>query len=129
VRVLVGWDTYAKPTYRHKAFATYQSGRKFDEEVIEQLAVIRRFVAACGFANAKRAGYEADDFLAAAAAAEERRGGTVLIASGDRDTFQLATAQTTILYPVAVAAWSGGASARALRRRPCASARLYRAAR
>ncbi len=63
-------------------------------------AVIPRFVAACGFANAKRAGYEADDFLAAAVAAEERRGGTVLVASGDRDTFQLASARTTILYPV-----------------------------
>src|SRR6516225_8859115 len=48
----------------------------------------------------KRAGYEADDFLAAAASAEERRGGTVLVASGDRDAFQLASAQTTILYPV-----------------------------
>jgi DNA polymerase-1 len=28
------------------------------------------------------------------------RGGTVLIASGDRDTFQLASNRTTILYPV-----------------------------
>src|SRR6185436_596624 len=55
---------------------------------------------ACGFANVKAAGYEADDFLAAAAAAEERRRGLVLIASGDRDTFQLASPRTTILYPV-----------------------------
>jgi exodeoxyribonuclease-3 len=98
--VLVGWDTYEEPTYRHEAFAAYQSGREFDDDVIEQLAVIPQFVAACGFANAKRAGYEADDFLAAAAAAEERRGGTVLVASGDRDTFQLASDRTTILYPV-----------------------------
>src|SRR6185436_6398475 len=42
----------------------------------------------------------ADDFLAAAAVAEEKRGGTALVASGDRDTFQLASARTTILYPV-----------------------------
>jgi exodeoxyribonuclease-3 len=98
--VLVGWDTYEEPTYRHEAFAAYQSGREFDDDVIEQLAVIPQFVAACGFANAKRAGYEADDFLAAAAAAEERRGGRVLVASGDRDTFQLASDKTTILYPI-----------------------------
>jgi exodeoxyribonuclease III len=98
--VLVGWDTYEEPTYRHEAFALYQSGREFDADLLEQLAVIPDFVAACGFANARRAGYEADDFLAAAAAAEERRGGTVLVASGDRDTFQLASAKTTILYPV-----------------------------
>jgi exodeoxyribonuclease III len=98
--VLVGWDTYEEPTYRHEAFAAYQSGREFDDDVIEQLAVIPEFVAACGFANAKRAGYEADDFLAAAVAAEERRGGRVLVASGDRDTFQLASDKTTILYPI-----------------------------
>ncbi len=34
------------------------------------------------------------------AAAEERRGGTALVASGDRDTFQLASERTTILYPI-----------------------------
>jgi exodeoxyribonuclease III len=98
--VLVGWDTYEKATYRHEAFPAYQSGREFDDDVLEQLAVIPDFVAACGFANAKRSGYEADDFLAAAAAAEERRGGAVLVASGDRDTFQLASAKTTVLYPI-----------------------------
>src|SRR6516225_10101736 len=98
--VLVGWDTLEAETYRHKAFPAYQSGRDFDDELVEQLELIPKFVAACGFANARRAGYEADDFLAAAAAAEERRGGTVLVASGDRDTFQLASERTTILYPV-----------------------------
>jgi DNA polymerase I len=98
--VLVGWDTLEAATYRHDAFADYQSGRETDDDLVEQLALIPKFVAACGFANAKRAGYEADDFLAAAASAEERRGGTVLVASGDRDTFQLASARTIILYPV-----------------------------
>jgi exodeoxyribonuclease III len=98
--VLVGWDTYEEPTYRHEAFAAYQSGREFDDDVIEQLAIIPEFVAACGFVNAKRAGHEADDFLAAAATTEERRGGSVLVASGDRDTFQLASVKTTILYPI-----------------------------
>jgi len=98
--VLVGWDTVDAPTYRHAQFPAYQSGREFDDELIEQLDALPEFVAACGFANAKASGYEADDFLASAAAAEERRGGTVLVASGDRDTFQLASPSTTILYPV-----------------------------
>jgi 5'-3' exonuclease len=97
--VLVGWDTLDEPTYRHEAFEAYQSGREFEEEIIEQLEVLPDFVAACGFACAKRAGYEADDFLAAAVAAEERRGGTALVATGDRDAFQLASAATTILQP------------------------------
>jgi DNA polymerase-1 len=98
--VLVAWDTYEVPTYRHETFPAYQSGREFDDALIDQLDLIPEFVTACGFANAKGAGYEADDFLAAAVAAEERRGGTALVASGDRDTFQLASGKTTILYPV-----------------------------
>ena len=68
--------------------------------MVEQLEVLPEFVAACGFQNVKQPGFEADDFLAAAAAKEEKRGGTVLVASGDRDTFQLASDHTTILYPV-----------------------------
>jgi DNA polymerase-1 len=98
--VLVGWDTLDAPTYRHQAFAAYQGGRRFDPEIVEQLAILPEFVAACGFANAKGAGYEADDFLAAAVAAEERRHGTAIVATGDRDAFQLASAATTILQPV-----------------------------
>jgi DNA polymerase I len=98
--VLVGWDTLGSPTYRQRLFPAYQSGRYFDPELVDQLGLLPEFVAACGFANAKVAGYEADDFLAAAAADEERRHGTVLVASGDRDAFQLASAATTVLHPV-----------------------------
>jgi DNA polymerase-1 len=98
--VLVGWDTLDAPTYRHRALATYQSGRDFDPELLDQLEVLPQFVAACGFAYGKAAGYEADDFLAAAVAQEERRGGTAIVASGDRDAFQLASDKTTILQPL-----------------------------
>jgi DNA polymerase I len=98
--VLVGWDTLDAPTYRHQALETYQSGRLFDPELLEQLDVLPQFVAACGFAYAKAPGYEADDFLAAAVAQEERRGGTAVVASGDRDTFQLASPSTVIIHPV-----------------------------
>lgn len=98
--VLVGWDTLGAPTYRQQMFPAYQAGREFADELVEQLDGLPRFVAACGFANAKAAGYEADDFLAAAVAAEERRGGVALVASGDRNSFQLASERTTILYPV-----------------------------
>src|ERR1700736_4907415 len=98
--VLVGWDTLEAPTYRHEAFAAYQSGRDFDAKLVDQLDALPRFVTACGFAWAKAPGYEADDFLAAAVAEEERRGGAAIVATGDRDAFQLASAATTILQPV-----------------------------
>jgi len=97
--VFVGWDTLDAPTYRSQAFPAYQSGREFDASVIEQLAMLPRLCAALGFATASAAGYEADDFLAAAASAEEARGGSCLVASGDRDAFQLASERTTILFP------------------------------
>jgi DNA polymerase-1 len=98
--VLVGWDTLDAPTYRHRALAGYQGGRVFDAELLDQLAILPQFVAACGFAAAKAPEYEADDFLAAAVAQEEQRGGTAVVASGDRDAFQLASAATVILQPV-----------------------------
>lgn len=98
--VLVGWDTLEAPTYRHEAFAEYQTGRDFDAELCEQLEVLPQFVSACGFASTKAPGYEADDFLAAAVAREERRGGTIIVATGDRDSYQLASAKTTILQPL-----------------------------
>ena len=97
---LVGWDTLDAPTYRHRALEGYQAGRRFDDELVEQLNVLPEFVTACGFAAAKAAGYEADDFLAAAAAQEERKGGTVIVATGDRDAYQLASEVTTILQPL-----------------------------
>jgi DNA polymerase I len=98
--VLIGWDTLEGTTYRHQALAEYQAGRSFDEELIEQLRILPTFVTACGFASAKAAGYEADDFLAAAAAREEARGGSALVVTGDRDAYQLASAATTILQPI-----------------------------
>jgi DNA polymerase-1 len=97
--VLVAWDTLEVPTYRHEAFDAYQSGRQFDDELLEQLALLPELVGAFGFAVAKGAGYEADDFLAAAADAEEARGGEALVATSDRDAFQLASDRVTILQP------------------------------
>jgi DNA polymerase-1 len=98
--VLVGWDTLDAPTYRHQAFEAYQSGREFADELVDQLDILPELVSACGFAFAKAAGFEADDFLAAAVAHEERRGGTAVVASGDRDAFQLASERTTIVHPI-----------------------------
>ena len=98
--VLVGWDTLDAPTYRNEALPAYQSGREFDDELVEQLELLPALVTAFGFACAKAAGFEADDFMAAAVAREEKRGGTTIVATGDRDAFQLASPRTTILQPV-----------------------------
>src|SRR5712691_12298760 len=105
--VLVGWDTLDAPTYRQKAWPEYQSGRHFDDSLLEQLALLPVFVSACGFANGKAPGYEADDFLASAVAQEERRRGTAIVVSGDRDTFKLASAGPQFSIPCEPEKWLG----------------------
>lgn len=98
--VLVCWDTLDTPNFRQVLFPAYQGGRQFDDALLEQLDLLPAFAKACGFENAKASGYEADDFLASAAKSEEKLGGTAIVASGDRDSFQLAGPSTTIVYPV-----------------------------
>ena len=98
--VIVGWDTLDVPNWRAREFPDYQGGREFDDEIVDHMSDLPQFITASGYVSAKAAGYEADDFLAAAVEAEEKAGGTALVASGDRDAFQLASEQTTILHPV-----------------------------
>jgi DNA polymerase I len=95
--VLVAWDTLEVPTYRHEAFDAYQSGRVFEDSLLEQLALLPKLCEAAALFVGKGAGYEADDFLAAAAHAWP---GHVLVATSDRDAFQLVSERVTILQPV-----------------------------
>jgi 5'-3' exonuclease len=97
--VLVAWDSLDVPTYRHEALEAYQSGRVFERDLLLQLDALPRLVESTGFAAAKAPGYEADDFLAAAAVQEEAAGGTALVATSDRDAFQLVTHRVTVLQP------------------------------
>jgi DNA polymerase I len=95
--VMIAWDTLEVPTYRHEAYEAYQSGRIFEPSIVEQLAILPRVSAALGFFVGKGAGYEADDFLAAAARSWP---GNVLLATSDRDAYQLVDERVTILQPV-----------------------------
>ena len=97
--VFVGFDTIGEPLYRHELLPQYQSGRDFPPELTSQLDRLPELVEALGFAWAKGAGFEADDFLAAAVRVEEERGGEALVLTSDRDLFQLASKRTTVLLP------------------------------
>jgi DNA polymerase-1 len=97
--VFVGFDTIGEPLYRHELLPQYQSGRDFPPELTSQLDRLPELVEALGFAWAKKAGYEADDFLAGAVRVEEERGGETLVLTSDRDLFQLVSARTTVLVP------------------------------
>ncbi len=95
--VVVAWDTLELPTYRREALPDYQAGRVFEESIVEQLGLLPGLVESFGFAVAKAAGYEADDFLAAAAA---HWPGPVAVVTSDRDAFQLVSGRVTVLQPV-----------------------------
>jgi len=95
--VLVGWDSLETPTYRHEALPAYQSGRVFERSILDQLNMLPVLVESFGFQVGKAGGYEADDFLAAAARAWK---GPVVVATSDRDAFQLVSDRVTILQPV-----------------------------
>jgi DNA polymerase-1 len=95
--VVVAWDTLDVPNYRNIALPGYQSGRVFEDSIVEQLDLLPGLVESFGFAVAKAAGFEADDFLAAAAAAWP---GEVVVVTSDRDAFQLVSDRVTVLQPV-----------------------------
>ncbi len=95
--VLVGWDSLETPTYRHEALPAYQSGRVFEQSILDQLGMMPALTESYGFLVGKGGGYEADDFLAAAARAWP---GPVVVATSDRDAFQLVSDRVTILQPV-----------------------------
>jgi DNA polymerase-1 len=98
--VFVGWDKLSEDNWRAKELDGYQGGRVFEPEIVEQLDVLPEFIAEFGFLYGKGGAFEADDWIASAATAEEQLGGTALVASGDRDSFQLASDSVTILHPV-----------------------------
>lgn len=98
--VLACWDAVGVTTWRHELLPEYQGGRDFPDDLVAQLERLPEFVAAAGFANAKQAGFEADDFLAAAAHAETAQGGSTVVVTSDRDAYQLVSGAVTVVRPL-----------------------------
>ncbi|GAC1316868.1 MAG: hypothetical protein NVSMB2_10030 [Chloroflexota bacterium] len=97
--IFVAWDTLGVDTYRHKLLPTCHGGRVCDHAIVQQLDWLPDVARAFGFGIGKKAGYEADDFMAAAAAAETARGGHSLLLTTDRDAYQLVSERVTVLAP------------------------------
>ncbi len=97
--IYTAWDTLGVETYRHKLWPSYQAGRVFDNAIVRQLDWLPELAEAFGFGVGKKAGYEADDFMAAAAAAETKRGGHSFLLTTDRDAYQLVSDSVTVLGP------------------------------
>ena len=94
----VAFDLHA-PTFRHKMFDGYKATRKpMPDELRAQDPVIRELIGLMGVPILEKEGYEADDILGTVGKYCEETGGEAVLVTGDRDSFQLSGAHTTILY-------------------------------
>ena len=97
--LVVAFDLKA-PTARHKLYEGYKANRKgMPDELAEQMPIIKEILRAMNIDIVEMEGYEADDVLGTLSRYGEKEGVEVIILSGDRDTFQLATDKTTIRIP------------------------------
>jgi DNA polymerase-1 len=97
-RVAVAFDR-SEPTFRHEQYVEYKAGRtKAPDEFRSQVSLIFEVLDALGIRHLSAPGYEADDIIATLATQAEAEGENVLIVTGDRDTFQLVSDKTTVLY-------------------------------
>jgi DNA polymerase-1 len=97
-KVAVAFDR-SEPTFRHEQYVEYKAGRtKAPDEFRSQVSLIFEVLDALGIRHLSAAGYEADDIIATLATEAEAAGDRVLIVTGDRDTFQLVSDSTTVLY-------------------------------
>lgn len=94
--VAIAFDRKA-PTFRHKAYAGYKANRKgMPPELAQQLPVLQDLLTALGYQIVSCEGWEADDILGTLSAACEGSGNSCLIATGDRDSLQLVSPETTV---------------------------------
>lgn len=95
----VAFDVHA-PTFRHKMFEGYKGTRKpMQEELKEQLPLMKEMLRAMGIPVVELEGYEADDLLGTLSVQAEEAGLDVRIVSGDRDLLQLASKKVILLIP------------------------------
>lgn len=87
--IAVCFDT-GKKTLRQEKFAEYKIQRpSMPEDLISQLPIIKEVIAAYRIAAFELDGYEADDIIATVARKLEGKAAQVVIASDDKDMYQL----------------------------------------
>ncbi|MFC7815089.1 DNA polymerase I [Streptomyces sp. NPDC057367] len=95
----VAFDVSRK-TWRSQEFTEYKANRsKTPDEFKGQVELIGELLDAMHVQRFAVEGFEADDVIATLATQAEAEGFDVLIVTGDRDSFQLVSEHTTVLYP------------------------------
>ncbi|GAA1777712.1 DNA polymerase I [Streptomonospora arabica] len=97
--IAVAWDL-SGPTFRHESYSDYKAGRAdTPPEFPAQVEFVQELLTMLGITSVSAPGYEADDVIATLTARGREEGMEILIASGDRDAFQLVDDACTVLYP------------------------------
>lgn len=95
--IAVAFDLHA-PTFRHKMFADYKAGRHtMPDELRSQMPMIKEILKSLGIKTLECEGWEADDILGTLAQKCRESGDLCFIATGDRDSLQLAHGGVTVL--------------------------------
>ncbi|MCR5207002.1 MAG: DNA polymerase I [Eubacterium sp.] len=95
--VAVAFDVHA-PTFRHKMYEAYKAGRHaMPDELRAQMPVLKNLLALLGYKCVECEGWEADDILGTLAEECRKNGDECFIATGDRDSLQLAHGGVKVL--------------------------------
>ena len=91
-------DAHA-PTFRHTLYSDYKGTRKpAPEELKPQFTLLRELLDSLHIHRIEMEGYEADDLLGSAAKIANDMGIHAYILTGDRDSFQLINASTSVIF-------------------------------
>lgn len=94
----VAFDLHG-PTFRHKDYAEYKAGRKpTAPELRPQFDLVRECLTAMGVRQLTCPSFEADDILGTMARRCEEAGVRALLVTGDRDSMQLVSETSSVLY-------------------------------
>ncbi len=95
--VTIAFDVHA-PTFRHKVYDAYKAGRHaMPDELRQQMPVLKNILHLLGYKTIECAGWEADDILGTLAEQCRKNGDECFIATGDRDSLQLAHGGVKVL--------------------------------
>jgi DNA polymerase I len=89
------------PTFRHEIYQNYKANRPpMPEDLVSQLAYIKRVTAGFNIPIIEKEGYEADDLIGTIARLAADKEFDVIMVSGDKDFVQLVSDRITILDPM-----------------------------
>jgi DNA polymerase-1 len=90
----------SRQTFRTEEYVEYKANRsKSPDEFSGQVSLVKEVLAALRIVTIEKDGFEADDVIGTLTTQALAQGFDVLICTGDRDSFQLVSEHSTVLYP------------------------------